>query len=249
MWSEGSDFPPELARRPIGHGLESTVSTTRGRLSPEISGASARIVAHRLTPRIATVSPKPSTGPAPEALFCASINSANAALQKVQHRPECAVPDEVFVTGLWGDPKLLRFRCRIEQPAAKPQRYYPIALAMENEDRGLNLANPRQRVEAVAHQCRGWDKGIVILGDFSDAGERRFENQPGNRSLRRQGHGNPRSERFPVQHEPVRRDALVSEEVKRRNAVGEQAGFGRCPRVTAIASIFDHQHPIPGVGK
>jgi len=33
VWSEGSDFPPELARRPVGHGLDCTVSTTSDTLS------------------------------------------------------------------------------------------------------------------------------------------------------------------------------------------------------------------------
>jgi len=49
-------FPPVVPPT-IGHGLEITVSTTRGRLVRGTAGASAGSVAHRLTPRIATLSP------------------------------------------------------------------------------------------------------------------------------------------------------------------------------------------------
>src|SRR5437764_10307002 len=100
-WSEGSHFPPKLARRPVGHDLEFTVSTTRGSLSPEISGTSGGIVAHRLTPRIATLSPKSSTE---------WLKSADVAPQKVEDRLECAVPDEILVAGLAGQPQLLWLR-------------------------------------------------------------------------------------------------------------------------------------------
>jgi hypothetical protein len=57
VWFAGSNFPLNVPPT-IGHGLEFTVSTTRGRLAPAVTGASAGIAAHRLTPRIATLSPK-----------------------------------------------------------------------------------------------------------------------------------------------------------------------------------------------
>src|SRR3974377_1798195 len=50
-----------MPRRPRGPGREAAVSTTGGNVSQPIPDASAGIVAHRLTPRIATLSPKPST--------------------------------------------------------------------------------------------------------------------------------------------------------------------------------------------
>src|SRR5947209_2246021 len=104
-WSEGSHFPPKLARRPVGHGLEFTVSTTGSSLSPQISGTSGGIVAHRLTPRIATLSPKPSTARA----------SADPAPHKVEDGLECAIPDEILVAGIRGEPQFLGLRGRFEQ--------------------------------------------------------------------------------------------------------------------------------------
>src|SRR5580704_8303402 len=240
VWSEGSHFPPELARRPVGHGLESTVSTTRGSLSPEISGTSGRIVAHRLTPRIATLSPKPSTE---------AGKSADPTLQKTEDRFECAIPDEVLVTGLSGDPQLLRFWRGVKQRAAEPRRHNPVSLAVKNQDRSLDLADPRKRVEPVPHQRSGWDKGIMILGDFGDTGERRLQDQPGNRPLHGQGHGDSRSERLAVDHEPFRRDPLATEKIKSRGTVSDQAWFARHPWVAAIAAVLGHQHPVPVAGK
>ena len=54
----GSRAPfPLIVPPTIGHGLEITVSTTGGRLAGGTVGASTGSVAHRLTPRIATLSP------------------------------------------------------------------------------------------------------------------------------------------------------------------------------------------------
>ena len=98
-------FPQNWPADPVGHGLESTVSTTTGTLSPEISGTSGGIVAHRLTPRIATPSPKPSTE---------RMESADPTLQKVEDRLECAISNEILVTGISGEPQLFGFRCCVK---------------------------------------------------------------------------------------------------------------------------------------
>ena len=65
-----------MARRSVGHGLEATVSTTGASLSRGIGGASVGIVAHRLTPRIATLSSKLST----ERFHVANVGAATSSV-------------------------------------------------------------------------------------------------------------------------------------------------------------------------
>ena len=130
---------------PSATASSSTVSTTRGTLSPEISGTSGGIVAHRLTPRIATLSPKPSTERGPRAISLL-VRLADSSLQKVEDRLECAIPDEILVTRLAGEPQLLGFRCCLEQRSAKAKRDDPVSLAKKDQDRRPDIADLRQRV-------------------------------------------------------------------------------------------------------
>ena len=103
--------------------------------------------------------------------------------------------------------------------------------------------------ETVTHQRRSRYKRVMVLGDFGYAGEGRFEYQARDLPLRRQGHGNSRSERLAVDHEPVRRDPLATEKIESRGTVSDQAGLARRPGVAAIPAVLGHQHPIPVAGK
>src|SRR5215469_3042983 len=123
-----------------------------------------------------------------------TLLSADPPLQKAQHCLESAELRKGFVPGISGRPKLLWFRRRIEQRAAEAYRYDPIVLAVQNQYRGSDFADPGERVEAVPHHRRGRHEGIMILRDFGHAGERRFENQPCDLPLRSQRHSNPRSQ-------------------------------------------------------
>src|SRR5436309_1749936 len=110
---------------------------------------------------------------APRRLF----RLADSPLQKVEDRLECAVPDEILVTGLAGEPQLLGFRCCVEQCSAKAKRDDPVSLAVKDLDRRLDIADPREGVETVAHERGRRYEGVMVLGDFGDAGEGRFEYQ------------------------------------------------------------------------
>ena len=89
----------------------------------------------------------------------------------------------------------------------------------------------------------------MVLGDFGDTREGRFEDQARDLPLRRQGYGNSRSERFSVDHEPVRRDPVTKKKIERRGTVSDQAPLARRPGVAAIAAVLGHQHPVPVAGK
>ncbi len=127
------------------------------------------------------------------------------------------------MTGLAGEPQFLRFRCCVEQRSTEAKRNDPVSLAMKDQDRRLDIADPRQRVETVTHQRGSRYERVMVLGDFGDAGEGRFEYQARDLPLRRQGHGNSRSERLAVDHEPVRRDPLATEKIESRGTVSDQA--------------------------
>jgi hypothetical protein len=77
------------------------------------------------------------------------MKSADPTLQKVEDRLECAMPDEILVTGISGEPQLFGFRCCVKQRSAKAKWDDPVSRAMKDQDRRLDLTDPRQRVESV----------------------------------------------------------------------------------------------------
>src|SRR3954464_6092878 len=89
----------------------------------------------------------------------------------------------------------------------------------------------------------------MVLGDFGDAGEGRFQYHARDLPLRRQRDGNTRSKRLAVDHEPVRRHSLATEKIENCGTVSDQASFARSPGVPAVAAVLGHQHPIPVTGK
>src|SRR5690349_13614811 len=116
--------------------------------------------------------------------------------------------------GLPSKPKLLWFRRRIEQGTAETYRDHCVALAMQNQNRGLYSANPRKRVETVAYQQRDRQKGVMVLGDLGHAGEGRFKDQGSDLALRRQMCSYARPQRLAVNHDPVRCDAFMREKIE-----------------------------------
>ena len=62
VWREGTFSHPYVTRRPTGHDrMFDRVYHTNRSLFRRLGGASGETVVHRLTPKIAQLSPKPST--------------------------------------------------------------------------------------------------------------------------------------------------------------------------------------------
>jgi hypothetical protein len=62
VWCEGTLSHPDVTRRPTGHDrMFDRVHHTKRSLFCGLGSASGEIVVHRLTPKIAQLSPEPST--------------------------------------------------------------------------------------------------------------------------------------------------------------------------------------------
>jgi hypothetical protein len=73
------------------------------------------------------------------------------------------------VSGLGHEPTLFRLGCSIEQGATEARRDDAVALAGQDQDRRLDLADARQRNEALGDHPGGPLVREVALGDFGDA--------------------------------------------------------------------------------
>src|SRR5271170_1280914 len=89
----------------------------------------------------------------------------------------------------------------------------------------------------------------MVLGERGYAGIGRFEDETGDRALRRHLHRNPRSERCTVEHDPAGGDPLALQENKAGLRIGVEAGLARAARVAAIAAVAHQQDAIPLTAK
>ena len=97
----------------------------------------------------------------------------------------------------------LGFRHRPGQPASVIDGNDVVEGAVQHQERAAVRLQRSQVVEPVADQ-EAWDQGTA--SERRDAGERRFEDQSGDRAARREEAGGTPTERSAVRNDPARVD-------------------------------------------
>ena len=122
-----------------------------------------------------------------------------------------------------------------EQALAERDRDHPVAVAMDDEERAFELVDAVDRAVLIAQQPHR-QVPVVMTGDIRRRGERRVEDEPGDRLLGREPHGDAGAERLAVEHEPLDRRPGGKPRVGGAG-VDPQARFARRAGRARIAAI------------
>ena len=134
-----------------------------------------------------------------------------------------------------------------EQALAERDRDHPVAVAMDDEERAFELVDAVDRAVLIAQQPHR-QVPVVVPCHIRRRGERRVEDEPGDRLLGREPHGDAGAERLAVEHEPLGRRPGGKPRVGGAG-IDPQARLARRAGRARIAAIADDQEPAPALGQ
>ena len=146
--------------------------------------------------------------------------------------------DEVVVTHVGKELQALGLRCRFVERSTVGGRHDLVALAVQDEQRCLQVADASQARVGVRDQRLG-DERVVVAGHVANAGEGRLQHQPARRVLQGQRDRHPAAER--LAHDDRLLSGFVEQRLAGRPGVRHRALLAGLAGAAAVAAVVEQQ--------